>query len=153
MQLEESGIVVEVRQKTALVRLQRSSACGGCASAGQCHAGGGENEQLLEASNEAGAAVGDAVRVAVSVRSVISASARNWLLPLVGLLSGAAMTQLVAGAFFSPLAGNNAAGIGGIVGAVCAMLAARRLGRRTGNGAATLPAITRVFPNPRVTRG
>ena len=144
MQIEESGTVVEVRERTALVRLKRSSACSGCASAGQCHAGRGESEQLLEARNEAGAAAGDAVRVAVPARAVIDASARIYLLPIAGLLVGAGAAQVLAGAFISAEAGANAAGFGGIAGAVLGVVLGRRLGRRTANGAAPIPRITRV---------
>ena len=118
VQIEESGTVIAVREHTALVRLKRSSACSGCASAGQCHAGHGESEQLLEARNEPGAAIGDLVRVAVSARAVINASARIYLLPVAGLLVGAGVAQVLAGTFISAQAGANAAGFGGIAGAI-----------------------------------
>lgn len=144
MQIEESGTVIEVRGPTALVRLKRTSACAGCASAGHCHAGRGESEQLLEARNEIGAAVGDAVRVAVSARAVINASARIYLLPVAGLLLGAGAAQLLAGACISAPAGANAAGFGGIAGAVLGVLLGRRLGRRAAAGTAPLPKITKI---------
>jgi len=144
MQIEESGTVVEVREHSALVRLRRSSACSGCASAGQCHAGGGDSEQLLEARNEVGAAVGDPVRVAVSARAVINASARIYLLPVAGLLIGAGVAQVLAGTFFSAPAGANAAGFGGIAGAILGVLLGRRMGRRASSGGAPLPRITRI---------
>lgn len=143
MAIEESGTVVEVRGRTALVRLKRSSSCSGCASAGLCHAGRGENEQLLEALNEAGAAVGAAVRVAVPARAVVTASARIYLLPVAGLLVGAGAAQFLAGALISASAGANAAGFGGIAGAILGVLLARRLGSRAA-AAAPLPRITRV---------
>ncbi len=145
MHLEESGIVVGVGEGTAVVRLKRSSSCSGCASAGQCHAGGGEREQLLEARNEAGAVTGDAVRVAVSAKAVINASARIYLLPVAGLLAGAGAAQVLVGALISGPAGANAAGFGGIAGAILGVLVARRLGRRTTTGEAPLPRITRVL--------
>jgi len=144
VQIEESGTVFEVRGPTALVRLKRSSACSGCASSGQCHAGRGESEQLLEARNEIGAAVGDAVRVAVSARAVINASARIYLLPVAGLLAGAGVAQVLAGLFISAPAGANAAGFGGIAGAILGVLLARRRGRRAEVGAAPLPRIIRI---------
>ena len=144
MQIEESGTVIEVRGPHALVRLKRSSACSGCASAGQCHAGRGEREQLLEARNEVGAAVGDGVRVAVSARAVINASARIYLLPVVGLLVGAGLAQVLAGAFISAPAGANAAGFGGIAGAVLGVVLGRRMGRRAPSDGAPAPLITRI---------
>ena len=144
VQIEESGTVIEVREHTALVRLKRSSACSGCASAGQCHAGRGGSEQFLEARNEAGAAVGDAVRVAVSARAVINASARIYLLPVAGLLVGAGLAQMLAGTFISAPAGASVAGFGGIAGAILGVFLARRWGRRTALGGAPLPRITRI---------
>lgn len=144
MRIEENGTVVEVRGATALIRLRRSSACGGCASAGHCHAGRGENEQLLEARNEAGAAVGDVVRVAVPARAVISASMRTYLLPIGGLLIGAALAQVTVTALISQPAGANAAGLGGLAGAVLAVLLARRLGKPGRAAATALPQITRI---------
>lgn len=137
-------MVVELRGATALVRLKRSSSCSGCASAGTCHAGRGADEQLLEARNDAGAARGDTVRVAVSSRTVLSASARIYLLPVAGLLAGAGAAQLLAGAFISPQAAANAAGFGGIAGAILGVLLARRLSRRAVAGGGPLPRITRV---------
>lgn len=145
MQIEESGTVIEVRERTALVRLKRSSACSECASAGLCHAGGGEREQFLEARNEVGAAVGDAVRVAVSARAVVNASAMIYLLPVVGLLIGAGVAQFLAGVLISGPAGGNAAGFGGIAGAILGVLLARRRGSRATAGAAPLPRIARVI--------
>jgi len=142
--VEESGTVVEVRERTALVRLRRSPACAGCAAAGRCHAGRDESEQLLEARNEVGAATGDAVRVAVSARAVVGASARIYLLPVGGLLVGAAAAQVFASAFISARAGDTAAGLGGIAGAVAAALLGRRLGKRAGAGDEPLPRITRI---------
>ncbi len=146
MQIEESGAVIEVRDHTALVRLKRTSACSGCASAGLCHAGSGENEQILEVSNDAGAATGDAVRVAISARAVLSASAKIYLLPVAGLLAGAGLAQLFAEAFLSAPVGANAAGVGGIVGAVLGVLLGRRLTRRTAVVATPLPKIVRIVP-------
>jgi len=145
MQIEESGTVIEVREHTALVRMKRSSACSGCASAGKCHAGRGDNEQLLEARNEAGAAAGDTVRVAVSAGTVINASARIYLLPVAGLLVGAGVAQVLASTFISDPAGANAAGFGGIAGAVLGVLLGRRMGGQATAGGAPLPRITRVL--------
>lgn len=144
MQIEESGTVVEVRGPIAVVLLKRSSACSGCASAGQCHAGGGGGVQLLEARNEVGAGEGDTVRVAVPARAVINASVRIYLLPVAGLLLGAGVAQVLAGTFVSASAGANAAGFGGIAGAILGVLLGRRLGRRAADGGPPLPRITRI---------
>ncbi len=144
MQIEESGTVIELRGARALVRLKRSSACSGCASAGQCHAGRGGSERLLEARNEVGAAAGDGVRVAVSTRAAISAAARVYLLPVVGLLIGAGVAQVLAGTFVPAPAGAGAAGLGGIAGAILGVVLGRRMGCRASSDGAPVPRITRI---------
>lgn len=143
MAIEESGTVVEVRDRTALVRVRRTAACQGCAAAGRCHTGQGKDEQVIEARNDANAGVGDEVRVAISTGAVLGASARIYVLPVIGLLAGAAAAQALAGAFSAAGAADGAAGIGGIAGAVCGALIARRLGLRAAVNSAALPRITR----------
>jgi positive regulator of sigma E activity len=86
------------------------------------------------------------VRVSVSARSVLGASARIYLLPVVGLLAGAGLSQLAATALISPAAGGNAAGIGGIAGAVAAVLIGRRLANRPGAAGPELPRVVDVLP-------
>jgi sigma-E factor negative regulatory protein RseC len=144
MPIEENGTVVESRGSIALVRMQRSSACSGCASAGACHADRGEGEHLLEARNDIGAVAGEAVRVAVSARAVLGASARIYLLPVAGLVAGAGAAQVLAAALISAEAGERAAGVGGIAGAILGLLLARRLVKRAAGGGAPLPRITRI---------
>lgn len=75
---------------------------------------------------------------------MLRASARVYLLPVAGLLVGAALAQFVAGAFLPPEASGRAAALGGIAGAVGAVLLARRLGAGP-NAAGVLPRISRVI--------
>lgn len=86
------------------------------------------------------------MRVAVSARAVLGVSARIYLLPVAGLLTGAGLAQLAATALIPPAAGGNAAGIGGIAGTVLAVLLGRRLARRQGSGAGAQPRIVAVLP-------
>lgn len=90
--------------------------------------------------------MGDAVRVAVAARAVIGASVRIYLFPVAGLLAGAGLAQVLAGALVSPEAGANAAGLGGIVGAVVAVLISRRVCNRPGRVSAALPTVERILP-------
>jgi positive regulator of sigma E activity len=85
------------------------------------------------------------VRVAVSAKLVLGASARIYLLPVAGLLAGAGLAQLAATALISPSAGGNAAGIGGIAGAVLAVLLGRRLANRPGARTLALPRIVAII--------
>lgn len=136
--------MVEVSAGTALVRLNRSASCAGCASAGQCRAGGGESERLLEARNAVGAAAGDTVRVAVSAGSALGASARGCLLPVAGLLLGAGLAEWFVESLVPVQTVGNAAGLGGIAGALLGWLLSRRPARRLASAAAAFPRITRV---------
>jgi len=62
-----------------------------------------------------------------------------------GLLAGAGIAQLAAEALFFPAARGNAAGIGGIAGAVLAVLLGRRLASRRGAGAPALPRVAGIL--------
>ena len=106
---------------------------------------------MLEALNEVGAAAGDTVRVAVSAAAVVRASALIYLLPIAGLLVGAALAQVTAAALFSEETAGNAAGIGGIAGAILTALLARRLGKRPGVGKAAQPRVTRILGHSSLT--
>lgn len=86
------------------------------------------------------------MRVAVSAKAVLGASARIYLLPVAGLLAGAGLAQLIVTALISPEAGGNAAGIGGIAGTVLAVLLGRRLARRQRAGAPAQPRVVDVLP-------
>lgn len=85
------------------------------------------------------------MRVAISAKAVLGAGARIYLLPVAGLLAGAAVAQLAAAALFSPGAGANAAGIGGIAGAALAVLVGRHLAKRPVAGTAAQPRITVII--------
>lgn len=89
--------------------------------------------------NEVGAADGETVRVAVPTGVVLRASARVYLVPVAGLVVGAALAQWAAGMLLSAEAAGRAAGIGGIVGAAAGFWLARRIGAARGP---VLPRVT-----------
>lgn len=126
-ELQEQGVVTEVRGGVAVVRVAKSGACAGCGAAGACR-GGGAAERLVEAENAAAARPGDPVVIVVSTKAVLLASLLVYALPVLSLLAGAGGAQLAAGAL-APGATEQAAGIGGILGAVAGALGARRLAR------------------------
>jgi sigma-E factor negative regulatory protein RseC len=142
--MEEKGTVVELRGRSALVRLQRTAACAGCAAAGSCRGGGAADERLLLAETVAAAAVGDAVRVAVPARTAIVAAASRYLFPLAGLLLGAGVAQALAGWLLPGTATPRAAGWGGIAGALVGAILGRRWSARSA-GAPPPARITRVL--------
>ncbi len=142
MDLEEKGVVVEVRGERALVRAVQGSQCAGCGSAKYCHGSGGE--KTVEADNEIGAKAGDSVVMAVPSGVLLRASFRVYILPVVGLLAGAGVTQLVVGRIAGPEAAGMAAGIGGLAGAILAVTVLRFAGKGGDGGGELRPRILRL---------
>lgn len=142
MDLEEKGVVVEVRGERALVRAVQGSQCAGCGSAAYCHGSGGE--KTVEADNEIGAVAGDSVVMAVPSGVLLRASFRVYILPVVGLLAGAGVAQLVVGRIAGPEAAGMAAGIGGLVGAILSVTVLRIAGKGGDRGEELRPRILRL---------
>ncbi len=96
--IEEVGTVVEVRAPgVVIVRCEKHSMCGHCASSALCHLGSDGQVRLVEAGNPLGASVGEQVRVAVSTRAFLQSALVLYGVPLFGLLLGA-----VGGNFLGP---------------------------------------------------
>lgn len=143
MGVEEQGVVIEASGPTALVRAEQSGRCSGCASAGFCHGGEG-GERTVEAENPLGAAKGDRVVIALPAGALLKASFRVYMVPVLGLLAGAAAVQLVVRGLAGDEAASAAAAAGGAAGAVLAFILQRRLSRRRG-GEDLRPRIVRVL--------
>ena len=90
--IQEEGIVIETRGKTATVQINRSSACAHC-KAGCMEQGG---FMVTEAENSAGAQAGDTVRLEFNPRAALTAVLIVFGLPLAALLLGAIITAVVA---------------------------------------------------------
>lgn len=87
--LEEVGVVLRVEGELAIVKTQRSSMCNGCHSGGFCKALGGDSVMEVAARNEAGARVGDEVRVTVASKTFLKASFLVYMVPVTVLILGA----------------------------------------------------------------
>lgn len=111
------GTVVALEGKLAVVRFQRSSMCAHC---GACLTAG-EHEMEIRVPNDAGAAVGDRVRVELRGGQVAGASVIAYLVPLAALLLG-----VIAGSLVSDIA----AVVGGLACCAGAYLVLRLLDRR-----------------------
>jgi sigma-E factor negative regulatory protein RseC len=142
MDVEEKGIVVEVRGARAVVRAVQGSQCAGCGSAKYCHGSGGE--KTVEADNEIGAKAGDSVVMAVPSGALLQASFRVYILPVVGLLAGAGAMQLAVGRIAGPETAGMAAGIGGLFGAILSVVVLRLAGKGGDRGEGLRPRITRL---------
>ena len=142
MDVEEKGVVVEERGKLALVRAAESSSCAGCASAGICHGGGAE--RTVEAENIVGARRGDKVVMTLPSGALLRASFQVYILPVIGLLAGAGITQVVVGRLAGQEAAGMAAGIGGLVGAAMTVVLLRVAGGKRSARSALRPRIVRL---------
>ena len=84
--MEEIGIVSSIDGPHAIVMVERKSACEHC-TAGTCKTAG---EQVsLEAINEAGAKVGQRVRVSLRALAYVKGSLMFYGIPTVALIAGA----------------------------------------------------------------
>jgi len=135
--IEEQGTVIRVDRGRALVRTERTAACGACGARGACSGLGGGREAEVWADDPVGVEQGERVVLAVPAGTVIRASFLAYLLPVAALITGAVTgSRLAAAAGVDPdLA---AAGLG-LAAMALALLAARWLGGGAGGG----PRITR----------
>lgn len=141
--VDETGIVVEVKGETALVRVASSAHCAGCAAAGTCLSGAG-GDRVVEADNRLGASEGEKVILSVPSRDLLTASFQVYIIPVLGVLAGAGAAQLAVGRLAGPEAAAAAAGIGGVAGAVLAVVFTRFFRRCRPGSVSLRPRITRV---------
>jgi len=84
----------------AHVVVPRNNACGGCGSSSGCHGCLANAKMEIKVLNKAGANAGDLVSIRLSSEMVLKGAAVLYLLPVGGLLIGAA-----AGAWINQIAG------------------------------------------------
>jgi len=142
---EHIGIVTKTeRDGSARIIADRKGACGGCDHRGggcrSCLSGANRIESA--AANPIGAEVGDLVKVELSSGNLFAGAALLYLLPVLGLLTGAFTGEFLADwANVSRLAGAIFGAVSGLVlgyGALLVMDRDQRLRRRW------LPTITQV---------
>ncbi len=84
------GFVVETGDDgLATVVAEKDQGCGSCSSVAQCHGGRAARTEKTPALNRVGAAVGDRVMISVESGAILSRMALLYLVPVVGMLSGA----------------------------------------------------------------
>jgi sigma-E factor negative regulatory protein RseC len=95
--MEEIGIVSKVEGVHATVTVTRKSVCEHC-TAGTCRLT--ENGALIEAVNDAGAAVGQRVRVVLKEHVYVKGSLMLWGLPALAIIVGAVAGKAFLADFF-----------------------------------------------------
>lgn len=118
--MEETGIVVQNKNRTAVIKTQRNSSCDSCASKKSCHSGSVDKDIFIEAENPVGAKVGDRVVFSVGAGSILKAGLLLYLLPIVSFIIGVVLGQTVAVNLFP---GQNPDLISGLLGVVFLALA------------------------------
>jgi sigma-E factor negative regulatory protein RseC len=82
--IEQIGEIIQKKDKTAVVQIERHSACAKC---GACHSGRGEGV-VIEAENPINAGVGDRVKIEMAARNMMSAVLIVYIIPLLSLFIG-----------------------------------------------------------------
>ncbi len=89
---EEEGLVASISENGwAQVVSDRRDACGDCGASGCCASLGGSSKMVIKAMNRAGADIGDLVSITLKSGTVVQSAAIFYLIPLVGLIFGAAL--------------------------------------------------------------
>jgi len=142
--LTETGVVEKASPETAVVLVERSSACEHCRSRGACETFSGRTMRV-EVENELGAAEGDRVEISVPAASVLKLSFLVYLVPVAALVAGAYVGELWAeGVVEDPTPYALVAGVLAMVGA---FLLVRRFERSASRPSSDyLPRMSRVLP-------
>ncbi len=139
---KEEGIVTELGAgATAWVKTTRSSACKACSAANTCRTVG--DHRVVEAENRAQAQVGDHIVLDFQSAALLKATFLIYLLPILCLLVGAALGQILGlNLGLNPSVSSAIVGGGFFVAALGYMkLTADRMARKS----AYKPKITRII--------
>ena len=144
MSIRETGLVLEEKGPYVVVRADESGNCAGCGAKGHCHAGG-SGAKSVEAVNDAGAQIGDRVVISIPSADFLKAAFQVYMVPVFGILAGAAAGQFAGGGIFGAEAAGSAAGVGGILGAVFSIFLVRLWRRRNPEAGALRPRVERIL--------
>lgn len=85
MYVREIGKVADIKDKTAIIKIQRKSSCGSCTACGMKK---DQNEILIPVANDLGAKLGDWVELELKSISILKASTIAYVIPLIALIIG-----------------------------------------------------------------
>lgn len=140
--ISETGTVVETADGTALVLVERGSACHGCAAQGVCHTLGGGSDARVTVKNDLNAKAGDVVELCIRESSLVSASFIVYMVPVAALFAVAALAGCLARRWgWDPEASSAA---GAVVGLVLSLFGIRLFHPVLDRYEALKPSITRI---------
>ncbi|SHF79825.1 positive regulator of sigma(E), RseC/MucC [Desulfacinum infernum DSM 9756] len=141
--LTEHGVVQDVRNQSAFVKVERTEACHSCESQGVCKMLSSK-EMVVEATNDLGARVGDRVEIGLPTGSFLTMSLVVYFVPVVALVVGAAVGWSKAAVLgMDPTPASVLLGVGAMA---AAFLGARSFDRRAGSRNRYRPRIMRILP-------
>lgn len=136
--MRQTGKVIELKGKKAVVRFLRSDACGHCNACFRL----GSNEADIDIDNVLGAKIGDVVGIEMHAKSVLKASLLLYGVPLVGLL---------VGAYLGSLQGDLYAALGGVLFAAGAFFILRALEPKFSRMTEFKPRMVEIIGQPEQT--
>jgi sigma-E factor negative regulatory protein RseC len=98
--IEEHARVLQLRDKLAVIEIQRQNACQSCELSGGCGTGSlgrllGQRAQIYTIPNEQNLKAGDDIVIGMPDRSFLLASLMMYVLPLLTMLLAALTAQLI----------------------------------------------------------
>ena len=135
--MRQTGKVIELNGKKAIVRFQRSDACGHCNACFHL----GSNEADIDIENSLNAKAGDVVGIELHGKSVFKASLIVYGVPLIALLIGA---------FIGSAAGDIYAALAGLLFAAGAFFLLRALEPRFSRMTEFKPRMVEIIEQPEI---
>ncbi len=87
--ITEQAVVQDIRENIAVVKVERSEACGNCAARGMCQALGGQSkEMLVEVLNDKHAKPGDVVEISIPSKPFLKSMSVVYMIPVMSLIAG-----------------------------------------------------------------
>jgi sigma-E factor negative regulatory protein RseC len=147
----EEGFVFKMGARgsgTAWVKTTRSSACESCSSRHACLGEGGSSSEMeVEAINTADAQVGDRIVLNINTSSLFKATFLLYVFPILSMIAGAVLGQVVA-----IMRGSDPSGLSALFGFLffgLAFVVIRITGRRMSSNDSYKPEIIKIrFPSP-----
>ncbi|WJW76135.1 SoxR reducing system RseC family protein [Thiohalobacter sp. IOR34] len=145
--IEEQGTVLAVDGDFAWVETRRQSSCGSCAAKAGCGTRVlgrlmGGRPGRLRALNRGHARPGDPVVIGIPEAGLLRGSLAVYLLPLLGLIGGGLLGELLASRLFAPAA-EWPAMLGGVFGFLAGLRWVQRFSRRIRDDARFQPVVLR----------
>lgn len=123
--MEQIGEIVEIRGKHALVRIQRTSACGeNCA---QCEGGCKPTSSVIDAVNGINAKVGDTVKLQMNSASFMLLAFIGYILPIIICI----LTYFAVKEFTDNTVIADASAIGALIGVLVIFYIADKLPKKS----------------------